>query len=64
MDDPSVLSFKANKKFDWSLFRKDTVKIYFDALYGFNKERFQSHQYFNDISIKMSNSIVKLRNES
>ena len=32
--------FKENRKFDLSLFRKDTVEIAFDAKYGLDKERF------------------------
>ena len=32
-------SYKGNRNFDWSIFRKDTVKIYFDGLYGLDEER-------------------------
>ena len=35
-------TYKENTKFDWSIFRKDTIKIYFDALYGLDKERFKN----------------------
>ena len=36
----STKSLLENRKFDLSLFRKDTVKIYIDGLYTLDKEGF------------------------